>query len=43
MAVRTYANEMLLRLDRFLDEKLSVFLKLHMYLFLMCFKEIVLG
>jgi len=42
MAVRAYANEMLMRLDRFLDENLSFnyFLK-SMQPFLMCFKEII--
>jgi len=41
MDARTYANEMLMRLDRFLDENLSliIFVKLRSR-FLMCFEEI---
>jgi len=44
MAGRAYANEMLMRLDRFLDENWSliIFLKLCSQ-FLMCSKEIILG
>jgi len=40
MDARAYANEMLMRLDRSLDENLSliIFVKLR---FLMCFKEII--
>jgi len=43
MAARAYANEMLMRLDRSLDENLSliIFIKLRSR-FLMCFKEIII-
>jgi len=40
MAARAYENEMLMRLDTFLDENLSLINKTT-HLFLMCFKEII--
>jgi len=42
MAARAYPNEMLMRLDRFLDENLSFgYFRKITQPFLMCFKEII--